>query len=186
MVAIPITEAKPGVSIEINGGLFTVINYAHNKTAQQANIKLKMKNMITGAIFENSFRPSEKVEKAHIEYKNMQFLYRSQDDFTFMDQQSFDQVTLSKDKIGDAAGYIKEEAIVNIMYYGDQILGVSVPNSVELKVVETEPGFKGDTVSGTMKPAKLETGIMTQVPLFVGEGEMIKVDTRSGKYIERA
>jgi len=186
MVAIPITEAKPGVSIEINGNLFLVMDYKHNKTAQQANIKIKMKNMITGAIFENSFRPAEKVEKAHIEYKNMQYLYHSQDDYTFMDQSNFEQVTLTKDKIGEAAGYIKEDTVVTLMYYKDMVIGINIPNSTVLKVVETEPGFKGDTVSGAMKPAKLETGISVQVPLFVNEGDMIKVDTRSGKYIERA
>jgi elongation factor P len=185
MVAIIITEAKPGVSIELNEGLFQVIDYKHNKTAQQAVIKIKMKNMITGAIVEKSFRPSEKVEKAHIDYKNMQYLYHSQDDYTFMDQQNFEQVTLTKEKLGEAAGYIKEEAIVTLMYYKDQIIGVNIPNSVELIVVETEPGYKGDTVSGAMKPAKLETGIAVNVPLFINQGEMIKVDTRSGKYIER-
>jgi len=185
MVAISITEAKPGVSIETNEGLFQVIDYMHNKTAQQSVVKIKMKNMITGSITERSFRVSEKVEKAHIDYKNMQYLYRSQDDYTLMDQETFEQVTLSKDKIGEAAGYIKEESIVTLMYYKDQIIGVSIPNSVELKVIETEPGYKGDTVQGAMKLAKLETGISVQVPLFVNQGDTVKVDTRAGKYIER-
>lgn len=102
-----------------------------------------------------------------------------------MDQQSFEQVTLSKEKIGEAAGYIKEESVVTIMYYKDQVIGVNIPNSVELKIVETEPGYKGDTVSGAMKPAKLETGISVNVPLFINQGDLVKVDTRSGKYIER-
>jgi elongation factor P len=185
MVAIAITDAKPGVAIEINGTLFQVINYAHNKTAQQANIKIKMKNMLTGAIVENSFRPAEKVEKAHIEYKNMQYLYHDQTDYTFMDQQTFDQITLTKEKLGDAAGYIIEDSVASVMYYKDQIIGISVPNSVELKITETEPGYKGDTVSGAMKSATLETGITLQVPLFVNQGDKIKVDTRSGKYLER-
>jgi len=185
MVTIAITEAKTGVSIETDGGLFQVIDYKHNKTAQQANIKIKMKNMITGAIVEKSFRPAEKVEKAHIDYKNMQYLYRQKDDFTFMDQESFEQATLTRDKIGEAAGYIKEESIVTLMYYKDQIIGVNIPNSVELKIIETEPGYKGDTVQGAMKLAKLETGISVQVPLFINEGDSVKVDTRTGKYIER-
>lgn len=185
MVTIAVTDAKPGVSIEMNDGLFQVIDYKHNKTAQQANIKIKMKNMITGAIVEKSFRPAEKVEKAHIEYKNMQYLYRQKEDYTFMDQETFEQVTLTKDKIGEAAGYIKEESLVTLMFYKDQIIGVNIPNSVELKIVETEPGYKGDTVSGAMKPAKLESGISVQVPLFINQGDMVKVDTRSGKYIER-
>lgn len=186
MVSIMITEAKPGVSIETDGGLYQVIDYKHNKTAQQANIKIKMKNMITGAIVEKSFRPAEKIEKAHIEYKNMQFLYHGQEDYTFMDQQNFEQITVSKEKLGESAGYIKEDTVVNVMYYKDQIIGITVPNSVELKVTDTEPGYKGDTVSGAMKPAKLETGITVNVPLFVNPGETIKVDTRSGKYLERA
>ena len=185
MVTIPITEAKPGVSIEADGGLFQVIDYKHNKTAQQANIKIKMKNMITGAIVERSFRPAEKVEKAHIDYKNMQYLYRSKDDYTFMDQGNFEQLTVTKEKLGDAAGYIKEESIVTVMFYNDQIIGVTVPNSVVLKIIETEPGYKGDTVSGAMKPATLETGITVHVPLFINPGDSVKVDTRSGKYIER-
>ena len=186
MVTIAITEAKAGVSVETDGGLFQVIDYKHNKTAQQANIKIKMKNMITGAIVEKSFRPAEKIEKAHIDYKNMQYLYHQRDDYTFMNQETFEQVTLTREKIGEAAGYIKEESVVTLMYYKDQIIGVNIPNSVELKVTETEPGYKGDTVSGAMKPAKLETGISVQVPLFVNEGDIVKVDTRSGKYIERA
>jgi elongation factor P len=186
MVVISITEAKPGVSIETNDGLFQVIDYMHNKTAQQSVVKIKMKNMITGSIIERSFRVSERVEKAHIDYKNMQYLYRQKDDFTFMDQESFEQTTLTRDKIGEAAGYIKEESIVTLMYYKDQIIGVNIPNSVELKIVETEPGYKGDTVSGAMKLAKLETGISVQVPLFINEGDSVKVDTRTGKYIERA
>jgi elongation factor P len=185
MVAIMITEAKPGISIEAEGGLFQVVDYKHIKMAQQAVVKIKMKNMITGAIIEKGFRPTEKVEKAHIEYKNMQYLYHQMEDYTFMDQQSFDQVTLTKEKLGDAAGYIKEDTVASIMYYKDQIIGISVPNSVELKIAQTEPGYKGDTVSGAMKLATLETGISLQVPLFVNEGDMIKVDTRSGKYIER-
>jgi len=185
MVTIAITEAKPGVSIETNGGLFQVIDYTHNKTAQQAVIKIKMKNMITGAIIERSFRPAEKVEKAHIEYKNMQYLYHVQDDFTFMDQQTYEQITLTKEKIGEAAGYIKEESLVTLMFYKDQIIGINIPNSVELKIVETEPGYKGDTVSGAQKPAKLETGVMVNVPLFINQGDTVKIDTRSGKYIER-
>jgi elongation factor P len=185
MVTIAITEAKPGVSVETDGGLFQVIDYKHNKTAQQANIKIKMKNMITGAIVEKSFRPAEKIEKAHIEFKNMQYLYRVQEDFTFMDQETFEQLTLSREKIGEAAGFIKEESVVTLMFYKGQIIGVNIPNSVELKVVETEPGYKGDTVQGAMKQAKLESGISLQVPLFINQGDMIKVDTRSGKYIER-
>jgi len=186
MVSIMITEAKPGVSIETDGGLYQVIDYKHNKTAQQANIKIKMKNMITGAIVEKSFRPAEKIEKAHIEYRNMQYLFHQKDDYTFMNQENFEQVTLTRDKIGEAAGYIMEDSVVTLMYYKDQIIGVSIPNSVVLKIAETEPGYKGDTVSGAMKPAKLETGITVNVPLFVNPGDMIKVDTRSGKYIERA
>jgi elongation factor P len=185
MVTIAITEAKPGVSIETNEGLFQVIDYKHIKMAQQAVVKIKMKNMITGSTVERSFRVSEKVEKAHIDYKNMQYLFHAQDDYTFMDQETFEQITLSKEKIGEAAGYIKEEAVVTLMFYKDQIIGINIPNSVELKVVETEPGYKGDTVQGAMKLAKLETGITVQVPLFINQNDAVKVDTRTGKYIER-
>ena len=186
MVSIMITEAKPGVSIETDGGLFQVIDYKHNKTAQQANIKIKMKNMITGAIVEKSFRPAEKIEKAHIEYRNMQYLFHQKDDYTFMNQETFEQVTLTRDKIGEAAGYIMEESVVTLMYYKDQIIGVNIPNSVVLKIAETEPGYKGDTVSGAMKPATLETGLVVNVPLFIEEGENVMIDTRTGEYLGRS
>jgi len=186
MPPISITEAKPGVTVEIDGDLFQVIDYKHIKMAQQAVVKLKLKNMITGSTVERSFRVSEKLEKAHIDYKNMQYLYRSQDDYTFMDQENFEQITINKDKIADVAGYIKEESLVTLMFFRGNMIGINIPNSIELKVVETEPGYKGDTVSGAMKLAKLETGISVQVPLFIEIGDMVKVDTREGKYIERA
>jgi len=185
MATISITDAKPGVTVELDNGLFVVVDYKHIKMAQQAVVKLKLKNLLTGATIDRSFKVGEKLEKAHIDYRQMQYLYHAQDEYTFMDQENFEQITVSSDRLGDSAGYIKEETVVTVKFYKGQIIGIDIPNSVELKVIETEPGYKGDTVQGAMKPATLETGVKVQVPLFVNTGDVIKVDTRSGKYIER-
>ncbi|MFC1767773.1 elongation factor P [Candidatus Margulisiibacteriota bacterium] len=185
MPPISITDAKPGVTIELNNAIFQVVDYKHIKMAQQSVVKIKMKNLYTGAIIDKSFRVGEKVEKAHIDYRNMQYLYNSQDDYTFMDQENFEQVTLNKDKVKDVIGYMKEETVVTLMIYKGDCIGINIPNSVELKIKETGPAFKGNTVSGGTKPAVLETGITIQVPMFMNEGETIKVETREGKYIGR-
>jgi elongation factor P len=141
--------------------------------------------MRTGAIFDRTFKPGEKVETAHIDYKQMQFLYADQDLFHFMDQTTYEQVALPKDKIADSAKYLKEGFVVNISFFNDEALDVNLPAAVELKVVDTSPGFKGDTVSGG-KPATMETGAVVQVPFFVNIGDILKIDTREGKYLGRA
>jgi elongation factor P len=141
--------------------------------------------MRTGAIIEKTFKAGDKIETAHIEYKQMQFLYSDQTDFYFMDQKSYEQISLPQSVVGDGAKYIKEGFVVTIVFYKDEPLEVSLPTAVELKVVETSPGFKGDTVSGG-KPATLETGVVVQVPFFVNVGDVLKVDTRDGSYLGRA
>lgn len=185
MPPISITEAKPGITVEINNDIFQVVDYKHIKMAQQAVVKLKMKNLRTGAIIDQSFRVSEKLEKAHIEYKNMQYLFGSREDHTFMDQENFEQLTLDNNRVKDVIGYLKEGSPATLMFYKNECIGVNIPNSVELKVKETGPSYKGDTVSGGLKPATMETGIVIQVPMFINTDDMIKVDTRTGKYIQR-
>ena len=135
---------------------------------------------------ERTFRAGERVARAHIESREMQYLYASGDEYVFMDTETYEQVTLSSDQRGDAPKYMKENDNIHIQFYEGQAIGIDLPNAVELRVVETEPGFKGDTAQGATKPATLETGLVVQVPLFVDQGDVIKVDTRTGEYLSRA
>ncbi|HVN67131.1 MAG TPA: elongation factor P [Candidatus Sulfotelmatobacter sp.] len=184
-MAISINDVKPGVTVEIDRNLLRCLDYHHQRSAQQSWIRIKFKNIRTGAIIEKTFKPGDKVETAHIEYKPMQFLYSDAEGFHFMDPATFEQVALPAGKMGDAAKYIKEGFIVNISFYGEEVLDIDLPAAVELKVTETSPGFKGDTVSGG-KPATLESGAVVQVPFFVNVGDLLKIDTREGKYLGRA
>ena len=184
-MAIPINEVKAGVTVEIGGQLFRCLEFHQKRAAQQTSIKIKFKNMRTGAIINRSFNTGEKIEAAHIDYKQMQFLYADEDFLHFMDQTTYEQIQLPKAKIGTDAKYLKEGFGVNISFYGEETLDVTLPATVELKVSETAPGFKGDTVSGT-KPATMETGAVIQVPFFVNVGDLLKVNTQEGKYLGRA
>lgn len=184
-MSIPINDVKPGITVEIGKDLFRCLEFNQKRAAQQTSIKIKFKNMRTGSIINKTFNTGEKMERAHIDYKQMQFLYSDEDCFYFMDQTTFDQITLPKEIIGDSAKYMKEGFVVNISFYGEETLDVTLPTAVELKVTETAPGFKGDTVSGG-KPATMETGVVVQVPFFVNVGDVLKVDTREGKYLGRA
>ena len=184
-MAISINEVKPGVTVEIGKDLFRCLEYNLKRAAQQTRIKIKFKNMRTGAIIDKTFNTGEKMEPAHIEYKQMQFLYADQDSSHFMDQATFEQIVLPQEKIGDSAKYLKDGFVVNISFFGDEALDVTLPNTVELKVTETSPGFKGDTVSGG-KPATLETGAVVQVPFFINEGDVLKINTQENKYLGRA
>jgi elongation factor P len=182
---IPINDVKPGVTVVIDDQLFRCIDYHHQRSAQQTSIRIKFKNIRSGAIINKTFNSGEKIEGAHIDYKQMQYLY-SDDDFAhFMDQTTFEQIALPIAKMSDSAKYVKEGFVVNISFYGDEALDVNLPASVELKVTETSPGFKGDTVSGG-KPATMETGLVVSVPFFVNVGDILKVDTREAKYLGRA
>lgn len=184
-MAIPINEVKPGVTVELDQGLFRCLEYHHQRSAQQSWIRVKFKNIRTGAIIEKTFKPGEKIETAHIDYKPMQFLYADAEGYHFMDPGTFEQVALPAAKMADAAKYLKEGFLVNISFYNDEVLDVDMPAAVELKVTETSPGFKGDTVSGG-KPATMESGVVVQVPFFVNVGDLLKIDTREGKYLGRA
>ena len=185
-MSIGITEVRPGTTIEIDGDIFLTMEYQHVKMAQRAWVRAKLKNLRTGAIFEKTFNVDEKVERAHIDRKEMQYLYHDDDFYYFMDKETFDQISIPIKVLGDSVKYMIDGAIVPIFFYGTEALDVDMPASVVLKVIEAPPGFKGDTVSGGTKPAVLESGITVQVPLFVNAGQSVKVDTRSGKYIERA
>jgi elongation factor P len=184
-MAIPINEVKPGVTVEIGRDLFRCLEFHQKRAAQQTRIKIKFKNLRTGAIIDRTFNTGEKIETAHIDYKQMQFLYSDQDRFHFMDQATYEQIALPREKIGEDARYLKEGLVVNISFYGDEALDVNLPATVELKVTETAPGFKGDTVSGG-KPATLETGAVVQVPFFVNVGDVLKINTQEGRYLGRA
>jgi len=184
-MAIPITEVRPGNAVEIDGKLYKCLEYNHIKWAQQARVRAKFKDLRTGANIERTFNVDEKVERARIEFKPMQFLYADGEGYHFMEQATYEQITIPNNKMADVAKYIKEGFVANISFFGEEVLDVDIPASVELKVTDTSPGFKGDTVSGG-KPATMETGLVIQVPFFVNVGDELRIDTREGKYLGRA
>lgn len=149
-------------------------------------VRTKLRNLRTGALIDRTFRPDEKLPPAPLEERRAQFLYRQGDEYTFMDLESYEQFIVTARQLGDAGAFLKEEMEVSILFYHQEVIGVDLPITVELAVVETEPGVRGDTVSGGSKPAKLETGAIVQVPLFVEVGTRVRVDTRTGSYIARA
>ncbi|MFA4905073.1 MAG: elongation factor P [Candidatus Margulisiibacteriota bacterium] len=183
-MAIPVTEIRAGNAFIYNGKLFKCVEYSHIKWAQQARVRIKMKDLRGGSTTENTFNVDEKVERVHIEFRPMQFLYSDGDSFHFMDQENFNQIVLPRKLLGDTASYLKEGFVANIAFLDEEPLEVTLPAAVELKVTEATPGFKGDTVSGG-KPATLETGLTISVPFFINPGDVVKVDTREGKYLGR-
>ncbi|HHY76155.1 MAG TPA: elongation factor P [Firmicutes bacterium] len=183
---ISTNDFRTGVTIEVDGQPWIVVDFQHVKPGKgSAFVRAKIKNVITGAVLERTFNAGEKLPRAHIERREAQFLYAVGDDYTFMDNETYEQVTLKREDIGSGVNYLKENMNVVILSYDNRVIGVEVPNFVELVVVETEPGFKGDTATGGSKLAKLETGATIRVPLFVNVGDVLKVDTRTGTYIER-
>ena len=187
MPAISTNELKNGMTLELDNGLFTVVEFQHVKPGKGgAFVRTKLKNARTGAVLDRTFRAAERVEQAILDKRDMQFLYRDGDDYVFMDTQTYDQITVAPAALGDAAAFLVENATANLAMFGDEIVSVELPASVELEITETEPGVQGDRVSGARKPATLETGLVVQVPLFVNVGDRVKVDTRSGDYLSRA
>jgi elongation factor P len=184
-MSIPINEIKPGLTVEMDKNILRCLEYHHQRAAQQSWIRIKFKNLRTGAIFERTFKPGEKVEPARIDFTPMQFLYNDSEGYHFMNQATFEQIAVPAKKMADTAKYLKEGFVANISFYGEEIIDIELPGSVELKITDTAPQFKGDTVSGT-KPAEVETGAVIQVPFFLNPGDVIKVDTRDGKYLGRA
>ncbi len=183
---ISTNDFRTGVTIEIDGQPWVVVDFQHVKPGKgSAFVRAKIKNVITGSVLERTFNAGEKLPRAHIERREAQYLYGMGDELTFMDVTTYEQVTLSREVVGEGVLYLKENTNVYIMSYEGRVIGVEIPNFVELKVVETEPGFKGDTATGGTKQAKLETGAVVKVPLFVNVGDILKIDTRTGEYIER-
>lgn len=178
-------DLKKGVVVEIDGAPHQVMESSHVAMGRGAGVmRTKLKNLISGAVFDKTFRTSDKVPAADLSKVNMQFLYKD-DAYHFMNQDTYDQVSLDADVIGDLGQYLKEGEKAIVLFYGDKPISVDIGNNVFLQVVETEPGAKGDTATTALKPAKMETGLEVMVPLFINEGDVIKVDTRDGKYLER-
>jgi elongation factor P len=187
MPTITTNDLKNGMSLDLDDGLFEVVEFQHVKPGKGgAFVRTTLKNVRNGAVIERTFRAGEKVERAMIDKREMQFLYRAGEDYVFMDNATYDQLNVGPESLGDASNYLVESADAILKMYGDEIVGVELPAAVELNIAETEPGIQGDRVSGARKPATLETGLVVQVPLFVGPGDRVKVDTRTGEYITRA
>lgn len=183
---ISTNDFHTGLTIELDGDIYMVIDFQHVKPGKgSAFVRSKLKNLRSGSTTERTFRAGEKVPRALIERKEMEYLYGSGEEYIFMDTESYEQISLSRETLGDNLKYLKENMHLNILLFKGEILGLELPNSVELKVVETEPGFKGDTAAGGSKPAKLETGLVVQVPFFINEGDVLRIDTRTGAYLER-
>ncbi|HLU82030.1 MAG TPA: elongation factor P [Trueperaceae bacterium] len=184
---ISVTDLRSGTKIEMDGGLWEVVDYQHQKIGRGgAKMVAKFRNLETGSIVERSFSATEKVQDIFIEYRTMSFLYADGDQYTFMDTETYEQPTLTREQIGDGARFLKENVEVTVDYYQEKALKVTLPNAVSLKITRTDPGVRGDTVSGGSKQAVLESGATVNVPLFIDEGEVIRVDTRSGEYLGRA
>ena len=175
-------EFRNGVTFELDGNVFQIVEFQHVKPGKGAAfVRTKLKNVITGAVVEKTFRPTEKMPKAHIERKDYEYLYTDGELYYFIEQ-----MPLNKEALGDSFKFVKENMVVKVLSYKGNVFGVEPPTFVELQVTETEPGFKGDTSTGATKPATVETGATLNVPLFIDQGEMIRIDTRTGEYMERA
>lgn len=180
-------DFKKGITFEMDGEVYQIMDFQHVKPGKGAAfVRTKIKNIKTGAIRENTFNPNDKYPKAHIETKEMQYLYSDGELYYFMDNETYDQIPLDYSRVEDAIKYLKENDTAVIRFFKGEAFDVQPPNFVELAVVHTEPGVKGDTATGATKPAELETGAVVQVPLFINVGEIIKVDTRSNEYLSRA
>jgi elongation factor P len=186
-VSISTNDLKNGMALDLPEGLMTVVEFQHVKPGKGgAFVRTKLKNARTGAVLDRTYRADEKLPLAVIDKREMQFLYREGTDYVFMDNESYEQLHVAADNVGNAVNFLKEGDTAVLPMYNDAVIGVDLPAAVELEVKDTEPGIQGDRVSGARKPATLETGLVLQVPLFVNPGERIKVDTRSGEYLSRA
>ncbi|MDE5716392.1 MAG: elongation factor P [Lachnospiraceae bacterium] len=179
-------DFRNGITVEMEGNVYQIIEFQHVKPGKGAAfVRTKLKNIINGGVVEKSFRPTEKFPQARIDRKDMQYLYSDGDLFNFMDTETYDQIALNAEAVGDALKFVKENEMVKICSYNGNVFAIEPPLFVELEITDTEPGFKGDTATGATKPAIVETGAKVMVPLFVENGEKIKIDTRSGEYLSR-
>lgn len=183
---ITTSDFHTGLTIELDGEVYMIVEFLHVKPGKGAAfVRTKLKNIRTGATTERTFRAGEKVERAILDRREMQYLYNSGDDYFVMDNETYEQFSLTREQLGDNIKYLKENMNITVLFYQDKIIGVEMPNFVELVVAETEPGVRGDTASGGSKPAKMETGLIVQVPFFINTGDVLRIDTRTGEYIER-
>lgn len=179
-------DFKKGLKIEIDGTPYVIVDFLHVKPGKGgAFVRTKLKNLLTGRVIDQTFRAGERVRRPDLMEREMQYLYREGDNFYMMDNETFDQIFLTGEQLGDARLFLKENLNVKVLFFNRQPVAVELPTFVELAVAETEPGVRGDTATGGSKPATLETGAVIQVPLFVEQGDIVKVDTRTGEYIER-
>ena len=180
-------DFRNGITIEVDSNIFQIIEFQHVKPGKGAAfVRTKLKNIINGGVVEKTFRPTEKFPQARIDRKDMQYLYSDGDLFTFMDMETYDQVALNAETVGDTLQFVKENEICKVCSHNGNVFAVEPPLFVELEITDTEPGFKGDTATGASKPATVETGAVVYVPLFVNQGDKIKIDTRTGDYLSRA
>lgn len=184
---ISTTDFRTGLTFELEGEVVQIVEFQHVKPGKGAAfVRCKLRSLKTGAVVEKTFRPGEKFPKAHIDRKEMQYLYKNGDSWVFMDTETYEQVSVLEKDLEDVPKYLKENMTTGILFYQGDVMGVDLPTQVELKVTETEPGIKGDTASGGSKSAILETGLNVQVPFFVNQGDLLIIDTRTGEYVSRA
>ena len=179
-------DFKNGITIEYDGKICQIIEFQHVKPGKGAAfVRTKLKNIKSGGVVEKTFRPTEKFENAHIERKDMQYLYQDGDLYYFMNTETYDQVGLTEEQVGDSLKFVKDNEMVKVCSHNGEVFAIEPPLFVELEVIETEPGFAGNTAQGATKPATVETGAQVQVPLFVNQGDKLKIDTRTGEYLSR-
>ncbi|MGF7185831.1 elongation factor P [Desulfitispora alkaliphila] len=184
---ISTSDFRTGLTIEFEGDIYSIVEFQHVKPGKGAAfVRSKLRNLRSGATVEKTFRAGEKVGKAMIDRRQMQYLYNDGQGFVVMDNENYEQLSLTEEQLGDGIKYLKENMDVSVLLHQGEVIGVEVPNFVELEVTETEPGIKGDTASGGSKPATLETGAIVQVPFFINVGDVLRIDTRTGQYMERA
>ncbi|MEW6424236.1 MAG: elongation factor P [Bacillota bacterium] len=183
---ISTNDFRTGLTIDLDGEAYQVIDFQHVKPGKGSPfVRSKLKNLRTGAVIERTFNAGEKIPRAHVERREVQYLYNDGGNYYFMDMENYDQVPLTEEQLGDATKFLKENMTLHIVMYQGKSIGVDLPNYVELKVIETAPGIRGDTATGGSKPATLETGYVVQVPLFVNVGDVLQIDTRTGLYLKR-
>ena len=179
-------DFRKGLKVEIEGTPYVIVDFQHVKPGKGgAFVRTKLKNLLSGGVVDKTFRAGEKVGKPDINQSNMQFLYSDGEGYHFMNVDTYDQVQVREEELGSGKNFLKENIIVEVLEYNGKVIGIDLPNFVSLKVVEAEPGIKGDTATGATKPAKMETGAELNVPLFINEGDLLKIDTRTGSYVER-
>ena len=184
---ISTNEFRTGLTLEIDNDIFQLVDFQHVKPGKGAAfVRSKLRNMRTGGVVDKTFNAGEKIRKGRVERKEVQYLYNDGVNYNIMDMETFDQMTMTKEELGDAVKYLKENMIISIQTFQEKPIGIDLPNFVELEVTDTAPGIKGDTASGGSKPATLETGYVVQVPFFINVGDVLQIDTRTGNYIKRA